>query len=220
MNIKECEVIIDGVFGYTTKVEMEKKLKIKYADRATVMCYIVWDPETKESLIIDPGGEAKKIIKAAEGLKVKAIVLSHVHYGHVAAFPEIAAALKIPLFVHESDVKFFRKLIKHFIPPEAEEKVRLLKEGDMIKFGNKSLKVIHTPGHSPGSICLYDGEGALFTGDILFAGAHGGGNHRGGSLEDTRNSLKKIFALPPETKVYPGHGPKTTIGKERNQVSD
>ena len=219
MDIVECEVTIPGIFGYVAKRALEKKIKVKYGERATTICYIVSDPQTKEALVIDPGGEAAKIIKAAQGFKVKAVLVTHAHFPHATAVSEVAEFFDVPAFVHAADLKNFDKAIKHFFSPDLIKRIRPMKEGDKFDLGSSSLTVMHTPGHSPGSVCFYNAQaGCLFTGDTLFAGVHGAGIFEGSDLKEELKSLKRILALPPETRVFPGHGPKTTIGREQGLI--
>lgn len=173
-------------------------------------CYLAGQVETKEALIIDPGtsreSEAKKILEEIEsdGFKIKYVVNTHGHPDHTGGnkiFRETTDAL---ILIHEYDARMLKE-------PFAD---KLLHDGDNVQVGGITLRVLHTPGHSPGSISLV-GNDLVFTGDTLFAGSIGRYDLPGGSLEEIKNSLKKLITLPDHTKVYPGHGSRSTIGEER-----
>jgi hydroxyacylglutathione hydrolase len=188
-------------------------------------CYIVACPETKEAIIIDPGfesvSEAEKIFKFIEenALKLKIIVNTHGHPDHVCGNGIVKGKFQTPILIHEKDAFMLGRLGKMIAKffgftsssPSADA---LLKDGDHVKFGKITLKVMHTPGHSPGSISLI-GEKEVFTGDTLFAGSIGRTDLPQSSESDMKESLKKLAKLPDDFKVYPGHGPTTTIGKEK-----
>jgi len=174
-------------------------------------CFLVGDTETHEALIIDPGfdreSEAKTILKEIErnGFEIKYIVDTHGHPDHNSGNRTIKEFTKAPILIHEYDAPMLSN-------PPADQ---LLHEGDLIEVGNIKLRVIHTPGHSRGSIILLSAD-SVFTGDTLFAGSIGRYDLPGGSLEEIKNSLKnKLLILPDYVKVYPGHGPVSTIGEER-----
>ncbi len=184
-------------------------------------CFIVGSENTKEGLIIDPGEEADTILKKVEelGLTVKLIVLTHGHIDHVMALKAVKDATGAEFAMHEGDVKILeqRMLAASFgislAPPPPPD--RLLKGGDTIEVGDVRFLVLHTPGHSPGGICLL-GHGIVISGDTLFNLGIGRTDFPGSSFAQLMNSIHtKLMVLPAETVVYPGHGPETTIGYER-----
>jgi len=188
-------------------------------------CYIVACQETKEAIIIDPGfdsaSEAEKIFKFinVNALKPKYIVNTHGHPDHICGNGTVKKQFQTPILIHEKDafmLGIFGKIIAKFFgfnssSPSADT---LIKDGDQINFGKTALKVMHTPGHSPGSISLI-GENEVFTGDTLFAGSIGRTDLPQSSESDMKESLKKLANLPNSFRVYPGHGPTTTIGEEK-----
>lgn len=184
-------------------------------------CYIAGD--SGHGLVIDPGADAGKILREAEeaGLLIKGIIITHVHYDHIVSMDEIRDATGAPVMVHELEADYPGNALyngsqlfgcaKSFRNPD-----RLLKDGDIIKCGGIDFKILHTPGHSPGSICILANE-CIFTGDTLFRMSVGRTDLGNGNYPDLENSLKNVLMrLPDETVVYPGHGVKSTIGYERN----
>lgn len=184
-------------------------------------CYLIWDEE-KRAAIIDPGGEADRILEAVrrEGLAVEAVLLTHVHFDHMLAVPAILQETGAQLLVPEADVPALaddtRSLLTwlHPRPSLGLSPDRLLREGDIVSVGSLSLRVLHTPGHTPGSSCYLCGE-ALFSGDLLFAGSVGRTDFPGGDPGSMRRSLALVAALAGDRQVYPGHGPETTLEQER-----
>ncbi|MBX5328374.1 MAG: MBL fold metallo-hydrolase [Candidatus Bathyarchaeota archaeon] len=190
-------------------------------------CYIVNCEETKEAIIIDPGFDdhikAEKIFKHLneEKLTPKFIVNTHGHPDHTCGNSILKEKFHIPILIHEYDAHMLGETGKkiaqffgfHNFSPQAD---KLLHDGDTVKIGNTLLKVIHTPGHSRGSISLL-GKKEIFTGDTLFMGSIGRVDFPESSERDMKNSLRKIAQLPENLTVYPGHGPTTTtIGEEKH----
>jgi len=187
-------------------------------------CYLVWDEETKEGIVIDPGSESGKILRAIEeiGFHTQGIVLTHGHGDHTGAVRKIKKETLAPVLIHEKDTSFLTDPGQAFLdlflaigeeaPPAAD---RFVIENDKIEFGKESLTVLYTPGHTPGSISLV-ADGLVFTGDALFAGSIGRTDLPGGSYQTLIKSIKeKIMTLDDETIVYPGHGPVSKVGFER-----
>jgi len=185
-------------------------------------CYIVGSETSHEGIIIDPGAEGDRILKRVKdlGLTVKLIVLTHSHFDHTGAVKEVKEATKAELAVHSADARGLQsmsvmgvlyRLSRQPMPPPD----RLLNGGDSVEVAGLRLLVLHTPGHTPGGICLL-GEGVVFTGDTLFNFGIGRFDMPGGSGQQLMDSIHtKLMILPDNTFVYPGHGPETTIGTER-----
>ncbi|MEW6033595.1 MAG: MBL fold metallo-hydrolase [Chloroflexota bacterium] len=188
-------------------------------------CYIVGSEKERTGMIIDPGADGADILKAVQrlGLSIDFVVLTHTHIDHVAATKQVVDATGARLAVHELEghgqtFKAVARFLGPFLgsgfdePPRPD---RLLKDGDVLEIGDLHFRVLHTPGHSPGGISLV-GHGVVFTGDALFNFGIGRTDFPGCSFEDLMESIRtKLMVLPAETRVYPGHGPATTIGTER-----
>ena len=185
-------------------------------------CFILGCEKTKEAAVVDPGDDADRILMAlaqAE-LKVKYLINTHGHFDHVGANKRMKEATGADIACHPDDEPMLVELSKSAAmfglsaenSPPADI---LLKDGDEISFGEITLKVIHTPGHSPGGICLYT-AGHLFAGDTLFMGSIGRTDLPGGDYDTLISSIKtKLLDLPEDTMVYTGHGPETGIGNEK-----
>jgi glyoxylase-like metal-dependent hydrolase (beta-lactamase superfamily II) len=190
-----------------------------------VCCYIVSSNETKEAVIIDPGGNEEDILAACqqENLKVKYIINTHGHPDHVCGNEILKKSTGADIVIHAADADFFgQERIEQFFSqlglPASPPADKLVVDGDTLIFGNESLKVIHTPGHTPGGICLYSAPN-LFSGDTLFAGGVGRTDFPGGSTQELLQSIKSnLLVLPPDTIVWPGHGyggESSTIAQEK-----
>jgi glyoxylase-like metal-dependent hydrolase (beta-lactamase superfamily II) len=186
-------------------------------------CYFVYSPETMECAVVDPGAEPDSIIRmiAQMNFKPTLILNTHGHIDHIGANKDIKEKFDIPLYIHSADSAMLNNVLQSEMglflgakdSPAADH---FLEEGEKIKIGKYSLKVIHTPGHSPGSVSFL-GDGFLLSGDTLFFGGVGRTDLPGGSWQEMVNSIKnKILTLPDEMIVLPGHGPHTTVGQERN----
>jgi glyoxylase-like metal-dependent hydrolase (beta-lactamase superfamily II) len=200
-----------------------------------VNCYIIAD-EDKEAAVIDPGdnsGDILQIIKE-NNLHLRYIINTHTHFDHIGAIAEIKKATGAEFLIHEGEMHILRTLPSQRLifgveidPPPAPD--RFLKDNDEIKLGNLLLKILYTPGHSPGGICIHvcpvsadrqgqagHADGMVFTGDTLFAGSIGRTDLPGGDYNTLINSIKeKLLPLRDETVVLPGHGPRSTIKDER-----
>lgn len=184
-------------------------------------CYIVGDESSLEGLVIDPGADSQKIIDKINqlGLRIKYIILTHGHFDHTAATTAVKQATGARLAVHEADASV---LNDDFLPRMMGMTVEKIPEPDILLRGWESLElgdmqftVLHVPGHSPGGTALY-GCDAVFTGDALFAGGIGRTDLPGGDYNVMMESLNtRLLTLDDDIKVYPGHGPDTTIGDER-----
>ena len=191
-----------------------------------VNCYLVICARTRQAVVIDPAGEPDRILSLVRSADaaVRYLLTTHGHADHVQANPALRSALRIPVCMHVDDDRFFadpevrrRCEAELGLPPPAPAD-RLLSDGDEIAVGDLAIRVLHTPGHTPGSVCYLVG-GHLFTGDTLFVGAVGRTDLAGGSLDRLLASLAdKIIGLPPGTIVWPGHDygdtPTSTIGRE------
>lgn len=178
-------------------------------------CYLLIDDDTKECGIIDPGGNAKKIENEiiSKGLKAKFILITHGHADHVDGVEELAKALNIPFYISKTDEEYM--LQDNFVYGTLPKASGYLKEGDTLSLGKHTIKVIETPGHTKGGLCFLV-EDLLFTGDTLFQGSVGRTDLIGGDMAEIINSIKtKLLPLGDHIKVFPGHGPSSTIGVEK-----
>lgn len=190
-------------------------------------CYLIADPQTRQAMVLDPGDDGGQILQAVarHDLTVVAIVATHAHFDHILAAESLRAATGAPFYLHLGDMDLLQWLpasLEMFLgvqdaspPPEVDTK---LSDGDELKLGEQTLQVIHTPGHSRGSICLLTGssdERMLFSGDTLFAMSVGRSDLPGGDQDALLSSIRdRLFPLG-EMPVYPGHGPATTLDRER-----
>lgn len=187
-----------------------------------VNCYLAACAESGEAVAIDPGDEPSLILERIEreGLALKQILLTHCHADHVGGVKGLVEACPAPVKMHRSDRAMLDSAVEHGrlfgleieAPPPPDG---YLEEGDVVRFGDESLKVLHTPGHSPGGICFL-GPSEIFVGDTLFAGSIGRFDFPGGSYEALLQGISdKILILAENVVVYPGHGPATTVGHEK-----
>lgn len=185
-------------------------------------CFILGCEDTRESVVIDPGDDADRIlmILAKEKLTVKYLINTHGHFDHVGANRRMKEVTGAKLAIHPDDVPMLSELSRSaasfgLSAENSPEPDWLLQDKDTVRFGNITLTVIHTPGHSRGGISLYT-PGHLFAGDTLFAGSIGRTDLPGGDYDTLIASIKqKLLVLPDDTVVYTGHGPETTIADEK-----
>ncbi len=189
-----------------------------------VNCFLVASEKTHEAMVIDPGEDGPRILDLAkkEGLEIKQVVNTHGHFDHIGANQVVIDATGAELMLHEADLPLLQNARNHAkaygltVTPSPEPN-KFLAEGDTFTVGEFSFSLFHVPGHSPGSICLLS-DGHLFVGDVLFAGSIGRTDLPGGDFDALVEGVReKLFTLPDETIVHPGHGPDTTIGRERTK---
>jgi len=184
-------------------------------------CYIVYDQKSLDAIVIDPGEEAERIMKKIEDdrLKVCYIVCTHGHFDHVGAVADLKRKTGARVVLNKKDLEIYRHAGElasswgfHIVqPPEPD---LLVEEGDELIAGGLKFTVLATPGHSPGGICLH-GRGILFTGDTIFAGSVGRTDLYGGDIGELKKSFVRLISLPADTEILPGHGGRSSVGKEQ-----
>ena len=185
-------------------------------------CYLVIDEGSRECVVIDPGEEAGLILRriTEAGVRPVAIWVTHAHLDHVMGVPRLRRETGAPIYLHPADRELYDHVIQQglafgirveSLPPPDREFV----PGETVRVGTVGFTVRHAPGHSPGSVCLV-GDGVVFTGDVLFAGSIGRTDLPGADFDTLIRSIEReLLVLPDSTMVYSGHGPETTVGRER-----
>ncbi len=190
-------------------------------------CYLLADHESEKAVVIDPGAEGKRICSRLGelGLELSAILVTHAHFDHTMAAWTLKKRCGGQIYLNSEDSNSLLEVIfglaARFFPeirPVSPDEVdRTLAHGDRLEFGPIRIDVLSTPGHTPGHVSFYLGDrGIVFSGDLIFAGSIGRTDLAGGSFQQLMDSVRaKLFALPDETVIYPGHGPSTTVGREK-----
>ncbi|MDD2806033.1 MAG: MBL fold metallo-hydrolase [Elusimicrobiales bacterium] len=184
-----------------------KQLKLGPMDNFS---YLVWDEDTKDAAVLDPAWQPEKLLAAvkSEGLKLHCVLLTHGHPDHINAVEAVSVAPGLPVYLHEAD---------YFMLEHRPAGLKTVADGEQVQAGSLKLGVLHTPGHTPGSVC-YTAPGAVFTGDTLFIGECGRVDLPGSSPEALYDSFVRLAALPDDAAVYPGHsynGDTSTIGVQK-----
>ncbi|UCF04049.1 MAG: MBL fold metallo-hydrolase [bacterium] len=187
-------------------------------------CYIIGDEESREGAIIDPGDNAGKILEVVKetGLEIRFIIATHGHFDHNAGVTELKRKLDADFLLHRDDLMLVQRSKRSamnwgIVIEQVPDPDGYIDDGDILKVGQLELKIVHTPGHSPGGISIYiEKENVLFSGDTLFQGSIGRTDFEGGSMAALAGSIReRLYTLPDSTVVYTGHGPVTTIEDEK-----
>lgn len=183
--------------------------------------YVIGDEATRQAIVVDPGDESDRIIDIIKdkNLQVHSVICTHTHFDHVGAVGDIRKATGAKILIHKNDLQVYETAKDQaafwgYDIDDIPEPDGFIDEGGVIEAGNLKFRVLHTPGHSPGGICLY-GEGILLSGDTIFKGSVGRTDFPGGSTEELKKSFRRLLDLPQDTKIYSGHGPETTVGIEK-----
>ncbi len=203
---------------------MEQELQIRPLAVGPVRanCYIVSLPGREDCVLIDPGGEPEKILAAANGKKIAAVLLTHGHFDHIGGVPGVLDP-DTRVYIHPLDAPMLTDPQRNMAVLMratlcVQVKTEPANEGDVISAAGIGFTVLHTPGHTPGGVC-YQAGSALFTGDTMFHGGYGRTDFPGGSWEDLYSSMKRLLAMQKDVKVYPGHEDVTTIGLEQGSMA-
>lgn len=206
------------------------KFEVLVLGQLETNCYLVWDEETKEGLVIDPADDGVGISEELinKGIKLVGVVMTHGHFDHSLAALDLKLMYNVPVYISSKD-KFLLdrqdETAKHFLKMDVKTPNILnidkdLEEISEINFGKSKLEVIKTPGHTPGSVCFYTREdNLLFSGDTLFKDLRGRTDFKYGSTKKIFESLRKLMELPEDTDVFSGHGEPTSIGREKERYS-
>jgi len=211
-----CKYYITGYWDGVLMIKVKKIISGVLKEN----CYVVYNSENLQAMVVDPGEDGEKVIFeiAKDKLKPEMIVNTHAHYDHVFSDDEIRSEFEIPLAIHKYELEMLADSYKNAsnlfsFPRTVKEPEIVLEDGQEIELSFTTFKVIHTPGHTKGSICLLFDD-FLITGDTLFAGTIGRTDFVGGNYEEILNSLSKIKKLNPSLTIYPGHGSMTTLANE------
>ncbi len=186
-------------------------------------CYLVWKEGSNKAVLIDAGPATRSILDFLErnGLELEAILLTHGHPDHVVGAAEISETTGAPIYIHETDARMIQLMPPTILSMLGIDEIkfpdnyRSIDDGDVLKIAGMEIIVLHTPGHSPGSVSFHV-DNAVFDGDLIFRNSIGRTDFPGGDFEQLARSAKeKIFSLPPDTKIYPGHMGPTTVGWEK-----
>jgi hydroxyacylglutathione hydrolase len=183
-------------------------------------CYLLVDEEARRCVLVDPGAEGERLVAAvrASGADLEAVWLTHAHIDHFGGLAAVKRAWDVPVYLHPADAPLWavasRQAAAYGLPFEAPPPVdRALSDGETVRVGTLRFVVVHTPGHAPGH-CIFEGHGIAFAGDLVFAGSVGRTDLPLSDPRAMQVSLERAATLPPETVLYPGHGPVTTMGAE------
>lgn len=173
-----------------------------------------------EAVVIDPGGDVDKILEVIKDIRVQTIIATHGHFDHVLGVPYLKRITNARFLIHAEDLDILEASWELYGSGEVPKPDGFLQEGDIVRFGKTELRVLHTPGHTPGSISIFNVDAkVIFTGDTLFRGAIGRTDFLGGDQQKILGSIRRILEFPEDFIVYPGHGQETTIGDERKNLS-
>ena len=183
--------------------------------------YIVYDENTNDGVMIDPGGMAEKLLTESQGIKIKYIILTHAHFDHIGALEEVAEKTGAQVVIHELEASSLTDSRYNLcglagVPENSREADKMVCDGQELLVGTISLKFIHTPGHTKGGMCIFVNDEILITGDTLFNGSIGRSDFEGGDYNTLISSIEKIICLDEKIKIYPGHGEESTIGFEKH----
>ena len=190
-------------------------------------CYILTDPETGDTAVIDPGLDEEQLLDLCKPIakQIKWLLLTHSHFDHIMGLAALKELTGAPVAVHRLDAdgltdpraSMYRMCAQYYAHPQQPAPPdRLLEDGDELPLGGGRIRVLHTPGHTVGGVCFLTDD-ALFSGDTLFAGGVGRTDFPGGDYSALRESLQRLAALEGDLRVFPGHGPATTLGRERRE---
>jgi len=191
-------------------VAEDGNIRIEQLDVAGVVvsnAYLVVCQRTGDSVLIDAPGEASKIVDQIKGTNLKYILMTHGHFDHIGALVEVKSQLKVPVAAHPQEAAGLP------VPPDI-----MLEDGDTVSFGEIELRVLHTPGHTPGSLCFLNSK-YLISGDTIFPGGPGSTRSPDSLKQIIKSITEKIFVLPDDTGVYPGHGDSTVLKKEKEEFA-